>query len=195
MKWYEIFLKVKAHSAVNDLSNCRPLFVDNLFKAEGAGLQLSGRVLVFVIRKLQVWSRASSVGEFPSPGLTFCCDSYFTICSTPPPPPRVTTVAFKNLVILPKAQVADYSWIGIHPWPSEVRVGGLCCRGIVWEPVRETISRATHQRMLIRIHPRFLRHGWLIFGLKEWNRSTQAYLHLKRKKKVEMGYDSLNLPT
>ena len=32
------------------------------------------------------------MGEFSSPGLTFCADSYFSICSTP----RVTAVACKD---------------------------------------------------------------------------------------------------
>ena len=35
---------------------------------------------------------------------------------------------------------------------SEVRVGWLCCPDIVWEPVREISSPATHQGMLVHSH-------------------------------------------
>ena len=36
-----------------------------------------------MIERLQVRIPAGAMGEFSSPGSTFCADSYFGICSTP----------------------------------------------------------------------------------------------------------------
>ena len=53
---------------------------------------------------------AGAVRESPSPGPTFCADSYFSIRSTP-----VLQQQVKIPVILPKVEVAGYSLTHMHP--------------------------------------------------------------------------------
>ena len=53
-----------------------------------------------MIERLRVQVRAEAAGEFSSPELTFCADSYSVSV-----PPCVTTVA-RNGAILPKVLVA-----------------------------------------------------------------------------------------
>ena len=56
-----------------------------------------------MIERSQVRVLAGAVGEFSSPELTFCADSYSVSV-----PPCVTTVACTSPVILPKMQVVGY---------------------------------------------------------------------------------------
>ena len=74
-----------------------------------------------VIERLRVRIPAGAAGEFSSPELTFCADSY----SVSVPPPCYRSGTQKITVILPKVQVAGYVQTRIHPCPSEVGVGRL----------------------------------------------------------------------
>ena len=65
---------------------------------EGGSCGLNASLM---IERSRVWVPAGAVGEFSSPGSTFCADSYFGICSSPMLP--------KILFILPKLHVAGYS--------------------------------------------------------------------------------------
>ena len=57
-----------------------------------------------VIDRSRVRVLAGAAGEYASLGSTFCADSYFGIRST-----RVTAVARKILIVLPKVKVAGYT--------------------------------------------------------------------------------------
>ena len=59
-----------------------------------------------VIERSQVWVPAGARGECSSPGSTFCADSHFGIC--------YHSSMWTILVILPKVQVAGYSWTHMH---------------------------------------------------------------------------------
>ena len=61
--------------------------------------------------RLQVQIPVGAVGEFSSPWSTFCADSYFGIRSTPVLPQQ----HIKIPVILPKVQVAGYSFTHMYP--------------------------------------------------------------------------------
>ena len=67
------------------------------------------------------------------PRVNFVCWLSFGIHSNPVLPQRQV----KDPSHLPKVQAAGYTWTSIHPWPNQVRVGWLCCPGIVWEPIWE----------------------------------------------------------
>ena len=84
------------------------------------------------------------MSELSSPDFTFCADSY----SVSAPSPCYRSGRKKTPVILPEMQVAGYTSTSIQPSLNKVRVGWLCCLGIAWKPIRETSSKATHQRTL-----------------------------------------------
>ena len=68
-------------------------------------LRITIKTVGFVIERLRVRIRAGAAGEFSSPVLTLCADSYSV--SVPPPCYRIYTL--KIPVILPKMQVAGYT--------------------------------------------------------------------------------------
>ena len=65
---------------------------------------LVGKSAGLVIERLQVRILSGAAGEFSSPGLTLCADSY----SVSVPPPCYRRGTKKTSVILPKVQVAGY---------------------------------------------------------------------------------------
>ena len=75
----------------------------------------------------------------------FLCWLLFSVCSTP----CYQSGMWKIWVILQRVQVTGSILTSIQPRPSEVRVGGLCCPGVEWEPIREmsphTTQQATHR--------------------------------------------------
>ena len=105
-------------------------------------------------------SRQERHENFFSPELTLCANSYFVQCPFHP--------------VLPQWHVKDPGHSArsaggrlhtIHPWPNEVGVGWLCrFPGIVREPIRETSSHATCQRILGHSRLSSLSHYGLILG-------------------------------
>ena len=72
-----------------------------------------------VIQRFRVPIPAGAAGGFSSPGLTLSADTY----SESVPSPCYRSGTYKTTVILPKVQVAGYTYTRIHPGPSEVGVG------------------------------------------------------------------------
>ena len=138
-----------------------------------------------VIGRFQVQYPAGVMGEFSSPDLTFCAYSSSVIHSTP--------VLLWWHVEDPAHSAksgGDSCMTRINPWPNKVRVGWLCCVGIVWESVRELSSHATRQGML------FHSHLSLKSGL-EWHCCMWADLLFQKqtnKKTAQMSNDSSDLP-
>ena len=64
-------------------------------------------------------------------------------------------------------QVAGYTLTRLHLWPNKVGVGWQCCPAIVWEPIMEMSSHATHQGTLGHSRPSLLNHCGLILAWKK----------------------------
>ena len=97
---------------------------------------------------------------------------------------------YRSSLFLNIGHVACHTWTCTYPWPKKVKVGWLCCSGIVWEPIRKTNSHGTLQG---NTHPVISAHlasvGWS--WPTEWNKCMWADLHCKKK---SVGNESLNLP-
>ena len=125
-----------------------------------------------MVEMLWVSVLAGVAGEFSSPELTFWADSYSV-----PVPSCVTTVACKR----PRSFCQKCRWkvtpkhVYLYTWPDKIRVGWLCCPGIVWEPIRKTSSHTTRQVILGHLLAEPL---WTDPSIKKWNWYAQADLHL-----------------
>ena len=98
-------------------------------------------------------------------------------------------------VILPKVRWQVVSKYANTLDPVKSELADLCCPDIVWGPIREMNSHATHQGMLVNSHLSWLSHCRLVLALK-WNWCMRADLHpsKKRREKAQARNDSLNLP-
>ena len=102
---------------------------------------LVGKSDRLMIKRLPVWIPAGAEGEFSTPELTFCADSYSVSVSPPVAHKRPRSLCQKC-----RWQVTPKHAYTFDPTKSEW--GWLChCPGIVWEPIRK---RAHMQ--LIREH-------------------------------------------
>ena len=98
-----------------------------------------------MIERLRVRIPAGAAREFSSSESTLCADSHSVFIL----PPSYRSGTQKTQVILPKAQVAGYTWTCIHPCPNKVGVSTLCrCAAIALEPIRK------------RAHTQLVREGY-----------------------------------
>ena len=66
----------------------------------------------------------------------------------------------------------------IHLWPNKLRMGWLCCPGIVWEPITEPSSNTTCQGMLIHGHLSLLCHCGQILAKEKTPHCWKLLPHL-----------------
>ena len=125
--------------------------------------------------------------------VNFVCWLLLTSYSVSDPPPCYHSGTLKSPVILPKVQVAGYTWTSIRHWPNEVGVNWLChCPGIVLEPIR----KQAHTQ-LVREHSTTVVSAWWATvdwsWSKEWNWCARANLHFKPPKKCKYGMNGWTL--
>ena len=115
-----------------------------------------------------------------------------TLYSVSVPPQCYRSGMLKTPVILPKVQVAGYTWTHIGPWPNEVGVGWLYCYpGIVWEPIRKRAHTQLVREHSVTVISSSLSHFGLILATSEinvreliWpNKCARANLNCKKKQK------------
>ena len=152
-----------------------PCVVDRMFRSSMGPGWLVCTSAGLLIKRLWVQILAGEVGEFSSPELNLCADSYSVSIS----PLCYHSSTGNTMVILSKVQVAGYAWTRKHPWPNKVRVGWLCrCPGIVWEPIRKWAHT-----QLVREHS--ASHLGL---LSHWSwHKKWIYCFKKKKKKSRLG--------
>ena len=118
------------------------------------------------------------------PRVNFVCWLSFGIHSNPVLPQRQV----KDPSHLPKVQAAGYTWTSIHPWPNQVRVGWLCCPGIVWEPIWENEPTCNSSGNTQPPSSQLAEPLWTDSGLKKvelvctsWSASKIFFLNLGRE--------------
>ena len=85
--------------------HCEYAHVEFEWRVMQIDADLVGKSAGLVIERLRVRIAAGAAGEFSSPGLILCADSY----SVSVPSPCYCSGTEKTPVILPKVQVADYT--------------------------------------------------------------------------------------
>ena len=142
-----------AHMQASNYTHCSVI-------SQGSQDSLLVECAGLMIERLQVQVPAGERGKFSSPVLTFCADSHSVSV-----PPHVTAVSRKRS--WPFCQMCREQVTCIHPWPSKLRMGWLCCPRIVWEPSKEIRSHATHQGTLRHSCLSLLSHCGLILAKVE----------------------------
>ena len=128
-------------------------------------------------------------GEFSSPESTLGADSYLVSV----PPSCYCSGTQKTLLSLQKVQMAGNTETHIHPRPSGVGMGWLCCcPGIVWEPVRKQAdTQIVRKHLATVVSACWASVDWSWH--KEWNKCTRANLRFQKKKKVQAKNEWLNI--
>ena len=129
-----------------------------------------------MIERLRVRIPAGAAGEFSSPELSLCANSYSVSV-----PPRITAEARKRSRSVCKKckwQVTPKHASTIDPTKSELAENAV--QESVWELIRETSSHATRQGTLGHGQLSSLSHCGLILALQKWHWNVPADLHLKK---------------
>ena len=143
-----------------------------------------------MIKRLQVWVPAGAVGEFSSPELTLCADSY----SVSILPLCYHDGTWKDLGHSAKVQVVGFTQTCIQSWPNRAGVGWMLLR----HNVGTGQGKWAHMQLAREFSATVISTCWTTVDWswpKEWNCCAWADLRLrKKKKKAQAEIYLTNLP-